>query len=60
MKTVRAIVSLVSAAGMAAALPGVANATGYIRIGDECFILIQDQAPYLLQIACPNEVSENP
>ena len=43
-----------------AAAPGTANATGYIRIGDKCYINVGSQYAVLIQIACPIEVSENP
>ena len=43
-----------------AAAPGAANATGYIRIGDKCYINVGSQYAVLIQIACPSEVSENP
>ncbi|MFN3515623.1 MAG: hypothetical protein ACK4YM_00490 [Novosphingobium sp.] len=48
-----------AAAGFAASA-GIANATGYIRIGDECFFNAGGSYPVLIQIPCPDEVSENP
>ena len=57
-KTVFATLGAVAVA--ATALPGAANATGYIRIGDKCYVNIGSQYPVFIQIACPDEVSENP
>ena len=39
-----------------AAAPGTANATGYIRIGDKCYL----DMGVLIPFPCPNEVGENP
>lgn len=51
----------------AAALFGVfSSAThaeeGYIRIGESCYInaTMQNGFPYLIQVPCPRDVSENP
>ena len=43
-----------------AAASGTANATGYIRVGDKCYINIGNTTALFVQIPCPNEVSENP
>lgn len=42
------------------AMPNVANATGYIRVGDKCFVNTGIEWPNWVQVACPREVSENP
>lgn len=54
-KSLFAVLGAMLVAGTA--MPNVANATGYIRVGDECFLVI-DKIP--IQIPCPREVSENP
>lgn len=58
MKTLKAIVAVGASIMMLAAVPGIANATGYIRVGDKCYINIGGGV--LIPFACPNEVSENP
>ncbi|MFN3515625.1 MAG: hypothetical protein ACK4YM_00500 [Novosphingobium sp.] len=66
-KLLLAILGAMLAAGTA--MPNVANATGYVRIGDKCYIDIGAPGsnapapnvgyPVLVQVACPDEVSEN-
>lgn len=61
MKTVKKALAATVSVLMIMAVPGTAHATGYIRIGDECFVNMgTSQYPALVQIACPREVSENP
>lgn len=61
MKIVKAIVAVGASIMMLAAVPGTANATGYIRVGDKCYINVGvGTYPVWITIACPNEVSENP
>lgn len=56
MKMAKKVLAAGAALTMLGAVPGVANATGYIRIGDKCYI----QMGVLVEIPCPREVSENP
>lgn len=42
------------------AVPGTANATGYVRVGDDCYFNVGAQHPVWVQMPCPDEVSENP
>lgn len=55
----RVVAISIAVAGFAAS-SGVANATGYIRVGDKCFSNLGGNYPVLIQIPCPDEVSENP
>ena len=60
MKT---IVKVVTVLASFAAYPSVANAEeAYIHIGDRCYVSIGMVGgyPILLQIVCPNNLSENP
>lgn len=56
MRTVKRIALALTAVAMIAGMPNAANATGYIRIGDKCYINVG----VLISFPCPNEVSENP
>ena len=60
MKKLKAIVAVGASILMLMAVPGTANATGYIRIGDKCYISAGGAYGLLIPIACPDEVSENP
>ena len=61
MKKLKAIVAVGASILMLAAVPGTANATGYIRVGDTCYENVGVSTyPVWVRIACPDEVSENP
>ena len=56
MKMVKKILLAAAPLLTLAAAPGTANATGYIRIGDKCYL----DMGVLIPFPCPNEVGENP
>lgn len=62
MKKRFALPVILTVAMTALSAPVAANAeTGYIRIGDRCYINIGGTGyPYLIPFPCPREVSENP
>ena len=60
MKILKTFAALLASITMLAALPGIANATGYIRIGDKCYYNTGGAYGTLIPFPCPDEVSENP